>query len=579
MQPNAAALDQAIACFQNNQAPQAIEKCRALLAAQPDNALAWQVLGLAVRRIPGAGDPLPSLRRAIYCDANHTVAYYTLATTRISQGPAGAADAVRLLRHAISLTPTFPEALESLSDLLDAGKKGAPEHLAAARLIERLAQLYPEDARLHMKATSLHRKTQANQLAYQRNRLAVALEPDNPHYNLSLAERALFARNYKRALRHMTYARWKLADADSSHRASLIYSYRGMIACALGAAVDAAVAKDGAEAFQLQNAITHASPAAGAATAQWIARAVSGEWRPPPPHPIFNEFHRSPERFDNGFAINFMGTRRRQSFDSHLGLHHPLQLASGGMEIMPGVDLPVRPSEDYFEWIDVLCAARYAQKRLVVVELGAGYGRWLAHAYAAAQRRRDSAPLECLLIGVEADAKKIENMRRHLADNGVPPTATRLLHCAVSDFDGELHFAKTNAASTFGTQVAAGSGENTESVPAMRLSTLLPPEIGVIDLIDMDIQGEEWKVLADSATLVNERVKRLHIATHGRDIEAKIAELLENLGWLPSAQLTCQALIPNMTPDGPLCCNDGVQSWVNPRLTPVHMGHALQPPA
>lgn len=577
MQPNAAVLDEAIFCFQSNQGQRAFEKCREFLTRHPDSALAWQVLGLVRRRLD-IGDPLPSLRRAIYCDANHTVAYYTLATTRISQGPAGAADAVRLLRHALSLTPVFSEALETLSDLLDAGKKGAPEHLAAARLIERLAQLCPEDARLHMKAASLNRKTRADQRAHQRIRLAVALEPDNPHYNLSLAERALFARNYKLALRHMTYARWKLADADSSHRASLIYSYRGMIACALGAAVDAAVAKDGAEAFKLQNAIAHASPAAGAATAQWIARAVSGEWRPPPPHPIFEAFRRTPERFENGFAINFMGARRRLSFDSHLGLHHPLQLASGGLEIVPGADLPVRPSEDYFEWIDVLCAAHYAQERLVVVELGAGYGRWLAHAYAAAQRRRDSAPLECLLIGVEASAGKIENMRLHLADNGVPPAACRLLHCAVSDFDGELRFAKSKASTTFGAQVVTqGADETTESVPAVRLSTLLPPEIGVIDLIDMDIQGEEWKVLADSTMLVNERVKRLHIATHGRDIEAKIAELLENLGWLPSAQLTCQALIPNMTPDGPLCCNDGVQSWVNPRLTPVHMGYALPP--
>lgn len=572
MQPNAAALDEAISCFQSNQPLRAVEKCREFLAQQPDSAVAWQVLGLAKRRI-AVGDPLSCLRRAIRCDANHVVAYFTLATTQMNQGPESAANAVRLLRAAIALAPSFLEAYEGLSALLDSDKAGAPDQRSASRLMDRLVQLQPEEGRFHLKATSLYRRTLANQTAHKHSRLAIATAPDNPYYNLALAEGALHTRRYKQALRHISYARWAMPDVNTEQRAGLIYSYRGMIACALGAAVDAAAAGDGDEALRLQNAIAQASPAAGAAIAQWFTRAASGDWRPPPPHPIFNAFHRTPERFDNGVAINFMGARRRLSFDSHLGLHHPLQLASGGMEIMPGADLPVRPSEDYFEWIDVLCAARYAQKRLVVVELGAGYGRWLAHAYAAAQRRRDSTPLECLLIGVEADAKKIENMRRHLADNGVPPAAARLLHCAVSDFDGELHFAKTNAAATFGTQVAAGSGENTESVPAVRLSTLLPPEIGVVDLIDMDIQGEEWKVLADSATLVNERVKRLHVATHGRDIEAKIAELLENLGWLPAAQLTCQALIPNMTPDGPLCCNDGVQSWVNPRLTPEHQRH------
>lgn len=573
MQPTTAVLDEAISCFQSNQSQRAFEKCREFLTHYPDNALAWQVLGLVKRRL-SADDPVPCLRRAIRCDANHTVAYFTLATTRMNQEPEGVAEAVRLLGYAIALVPSFLEAYEGLSDLFDAGETGAPDRRAALRLITRLVQLHPEEGRFHLKATRAHRKAMDNHTALKHSRLAVALAPDNPTYNVALAEGAHHARSYKQALRHMRCVHWTGINVDAEHRASLIYAYRGMIASAIGAAVDAVAAGNGDEALRLQGAIAHASPAAGAATAQWVARAVSGEWRPPPPHPIFDAFHRTPERFDDGFAVNFMGTRRRLSFDSHLGLHHSLQLASGGMEIFPGADLPVRPSEDYFEWIDVLCAARYAKKRLVVVELGAGYGRWLAHAYAAVQRRRDAAPLECLLIGVEADAKKIENMRRHLDDNGVPPAAARLLHCAVSDFDGELHFAKTNAASTFGTQVAAaGSGENTESVPAVRLSTLLPPEIGVVDLIDMDIQGEEWKVLADSTTLVNERVKRLHIATHGRDIEAKIAELLENLGWLPAAQLTCQALIPNMTPDGPLCCNDGVQSWVNPRLTPEHQRH------
>ena len=39
--------------------------------------------------------------------------------------------------------------------------------------------------------------------------------------------------------------------------------------------------------------------------------------------------------------------------------------------------------------------------------------------------------------------------------------------------------------------------------------------------------------------------------------------LLERHGWTAGIILPCQSEVPVNTPFGPLCCNDGVQSWTN----------------
>ena len=56
---------------------------------------------------------------------------------------------------------------------------------------------------------------------------------------------------------------------------------------------------------------------------------------------------------------------------------------------------PPTPSEDYFEWIDLLEAVAAAEDRFTMLDLGAGFGRWgIRGALAARQcglRRIDTA--------------------------------------------------------------------------------------------------------------------------------------------------------------------------------------------
>ena len=53
----------------------------------------------------------------------------------------------------------------------------------------------------------------------------------------------------------------------------------------------------------------------------------------------------------------------------------------------------------------------------------------------------------------------------------------------------------------------------------------------MVDLIDMDIQGAEADVVEASRDLLDQRVKRVHIGTHGGDIEARLRAAFAGMGW------------------------------------------------
>jgi hypothetical protein len=64
---------------------------------------------------------------------------------------------------------------------------------------------------------------------------------------------------------------------------------------------------------------------------------------------------------------------------------------------------------------------------------------------------------------------------------------------------------------------------------------------------------------------LNAKAKRLHIGTHGKEIEDQLRELLSAQGW------DCKFQYPECstsdTPWGAISFENGVQSWVNPRFS------------
>src|ERR1039457_2652910 len=108
------------------------------------------------------------------------------------------------------------------------------------------------------------------------------------------------------------------------------------------------------------------------------------------------------------------------------------------------------------------------------------------------------------------------------------------------------------------------SGAISITVTAITLVSILDG-LDQVDLIDSDLQGAELGVIRSSIRELDAKVKRLHIGTHGREIENELRQLLTSHGWRCLADYPCFSL--EETPWGPIEFQDGVQSWVNPSLT------------
>jgi FkbM family methyltransferase len=266
---------------------------------------------------------------------------------------------------------------------------------------------------------------------------------------------------------------------------------------------------------------------------------------PPTHHEVFSEFRRWSGEVSAGFEIDFLGTRNRTDFYSlmHAQPHDRYEVPS-----YPHFD------EEYFEWIDLLEAVALAGNRFIMLELGAGFGRWTARAAAASSQRR----LSYLLVAVEAEPTHFEWLRRNLRDNSVEMGNCRLVNAAVTDRDGKVTFQVGNPADSYGQSI----GGNTE-IDAISLRTLLLP-LDFVDLIDMDIQGAELDVLAAATEPLNQKVRRVHIETHSDQLHLDILRFFRHLGWKP--HFLYEGNTADITPWGKINFLGGTQSWLNPRL-------------
>ena len=296
----------------------------------------------------------------------------------------------------------------------------------------------------------------------------------------------------------------------------------------------------------------------------------------PQHHKIFDALTVYTGKLEPGFEIDFLGIRTRCEFS-----------AGGIITAMP-VHTPADPHEDYFEWIDLLESIMAAKDRYTMMELGAGYGRWSVRAAAALHQLRG---LPFHLVAVEAEPRHYRWLEQHMSDNRIAPDARTLIQGVVSDHrDDVLFYVGTSSesdepASWYGQAVIQAHEQPHEAVdgaPSGRyegqevvmlksgwksvktrsyLLTDILPETDRIDLIDMDVQGEELKVILAAMDVLDRRVVRLHIGTHSHEIEAGLRELLSRHGWECMADYPCAQT--NQTPWGPVQFVDGVQSWLN----------------
>ena len=201
-----------------------------------------------------------------------------------------------------------------------------------------------------------------------------------------------------------------------------------------------------------------------------------------------------------------------------------------------------------------------------MIELGAGYGRWLARSALAVKRYHGDLPIK--LIGVEAEPTHFQWLRVHLRDNGIDPDEHELVEAAVDAEEGEVLFYVGNPGKWYGQAIAESTNAASESIKKVRavsLSGILRRHDSV-DLVDLDVQGAELIVLKGAIAALNEKVKRVHIGTHNQDIELGRRTLFREHGWHKLNDYTCQST--ELTPWGQISFGDGVQTWMNPRLSP-----------
>ncbi len=306
-------------------------------------------------------------------------------------------------------------------------------------------------------------------------------------------------------------------------------------------------------------------------------------------HVVFDRFERTPPRSDDRYDTNFMGACIAHEFERDLLESNPgfdkataKGLKASGRSAIYDDDptFPYKNSEDYFEWVDLLTAIDRADTQFKMIEIGAGYGRWLANA-AAAVKRHKTKRLRAKLIGLESDQARFAMMMRNCENNGILPSDVELIRAActpdgntafmhVGEAYGNNAWYEANVAAQFAAKKVDrlqiedrfGRRFTVDTMPAIRLASLLQEPV---DFIDMDIQGAELDVIAPCMEVLDASVKIIHIGTHSLAIDSRIAQLFHLHGWRPRRMFSCGAV--NQTPYGAFQFIDGIQSWENPRFS------------
>jgi FkbM family methyltransferase len=269
-------------------------------------------------------------------------------------------------------------------------------------------------------------------------------------------------------------------------------------------------------------------------------------------HSIFENFnHKTDIESDEAF-YNFLGVKTLIEYDTQQEEKYGIIARASGANAQ---FFPNTNSEDYYEYIDCLEAIYDAKDTFRMIELGAGYGRWICNGYFAVINKAIGPKIDVQLCGVEADLHRFQMMKQHLVNNDIPEDKYQLLQTAISEKEEFFLFPITDS---FGTAIQVHYDTYSDSsqkkledlynrgkikvqigddkllntvVKAIPISDVIKKFDGLIDFLDMDIQGAEYDAVKGSITSINKNVKRMHIGTHSTRIEVQLIRLLKKNGW------------------------------------------------
>jgi FkbM family methyltransferase len=273
-------------------------------------------------------------------------------------------------------------------------------------------------------------------------------------------------------------------------------------------------------------------------------------------HPIFDTVEPYIGSRADGHTLDYVGAQFRCEW--------------GALSHLPAISQFAVPrpvfDEEYFEFVDVLESVRDSNEAYVMMELGAGFGRWGIRAGLAARRR---GIRDVNLLFVEGLPKHVRWLNEALALNDLTSVST-VVPKAIAYTGGPVEFmieSENDGSDWFGQGIAFpgadGVGYRTQLVESTTFEQIAAP-YNRIDLVDMDLQKAERELVVNSMETLTAKVRRVHIGTHLPEIEAEIRVAFERAGWRKIWDFACGR--ENETPFGPIRFVDGVQGWINPHL-------------
>jgi Tfp pilus assembly protein PilF len=196
------ALQTGMALFQQGRLEEAWAAFNAVAAADPGNALAWQMMGLILFRAGQAEDAITCLRRAVALNPRDATAHGNLGYALRESG--AFEEALESCERALALNPSFADAqLNRANALLDLGRPA--EALAA---YDKLLRRQPGMANVLNNRGNALRALNRNAEAVESFDKAIALAPDVPEIRVNGGYARLAVGDYAQGL-ELFESRWK----------------------------------------------------------------------------------------------------------------------------------------------------------------------------------------------------------------------------------------------------------------------------------------------------------------------------------------------------------------------------------
>ena len=274
-----------------------------------------------------------------------------------------------------------------------------------------------------------------------------------------------------------------------------------------------------------------------------------------------------------GYVTDFFGIRTSVAV-----LPYVAHLSGHRVEALPFPDDSVHA--DGIEYAALTMAVERSKgQRFTAMELGAGWGPWLAASGTLAKRR---GATDVQLVGVEADPGRYQFMLEHLQENDLRPHSADPMTTAdgvMCDLrlgaawweNTTLFFPVVDSANDHGGAVSPtrtpedyrGLKLDQREVRAWSVPELLE-QYNPIDFLHVDIQGSEGELIEKCVEPLTKRVRHMFVGTHSRKIEGDLIDLLSRHGWQLLNEKPCRfdpsldrPTLPGKT------TRDGAQFWIN----------------